>query len=104
MTPIYVHAGGDTERASYWAHKLVKPDEITQVRITRRTLEEGGHADVAFILKNNTRVSIQEGFSVGYRGEGPTALYTVLKDLGFSDEKANQVFTFRGTELTFQRK
>lgn len=100
INPIIVDCGGDTERAKEWATKLLNPGDVHHVSITKH---DGGYAVATFALKGSRTLSLQNAFGVGYRGEGPTALYEILLTLGF-EEEANQVFTFGGTELKIKRQ
>lgn len=87
-------AKGVTETALRYLRGFGSPFEIfdfTQI-CSVVAVKEGIPCRVEFILNDGRSIEVENGFNIGYGGEGPTGLYRVLLDAGFSVDDAYKVF------------
>lgn len=92
---FYCNAKGFTPTAENYIRSFsetpLKPLDLSRIVEVIAT-KEGIPCNVKFTLADGKVLEVDDGFNIGYGGTGPTALYRILLDAGFSVDDAYKVF------------
>ena len=92
---FYCDAKGFTPTAEHFIRSFsVSPFETLDLSsiVDVTAIKDGIPCNVEFTLADGRVLEVYDGFNIGYRGTGPTALYNILLDAGFTVNDAYKVF------------
>lgn len=103
---FYYNAKGFTPNAENYIRSFFEtPFETLDLNkiVKVSALKTGIPCNVKFTLCDGRTIEVAEGFNIGYGGTGPTALYKILVDAGFSVDDAYKVFERGITSLSLSK-